>query len=59
MPESQPPVPAPPDPNGAVARLRDVFTPLLIQLTHKVEPITTYNPAANSSLLPASEKKDA
>jgi hypothetical protein len=47
----------PPDPSRAVERIREAFTPLLIQLTPEVEPITTYDPAANSSLLPLAEKQ--
>ena len=57
MTESQPQTPALLDPSRAVERIREVFTPFLIQLTPEVEPITTYNPAANSSLLPAAEKQ--
>jgi len=57
MTESQAPVPAPPDPNRAVERLREVFTPLLIQLTPEVEPITTYNAASNSTFLPGAGKQ--
>jgi hypothetical protein len=57
MSESQPPAPILPDPSRAVERVREIFTPLLVQLTLEVEPITTYNPTANSSLLPAAEKQ--
>jgi len=58
MPESQPPAP-PLDPARAVERIRAVFTPLLAQLTPAVEPITTYNPAANSSLLPELDRQSS
>lgn len=56
MPDSLPPAPSLPDPSRAIERIREVFTPLLAQLSPEVEPITIYDPAANFSLLPAVEK---